>query len=206
MVSKRKKQVLVLETHLDQKLTSRRSQLSFLQAFFQNFPDLDLIAKEVHSRADLKKFLDEARRNKRVKIVHLISHGETTRSRSSIVLTRNESIDLRRKENQGLFRELNAEVLFLSCCQLGRDGELMNKLAKVSGVDAIFSYTDDVEDYQAFLVESLFYHLAYGFIRGRRSNLDFKEVYERLKFALEILAIDKLKDSLGEPLLALDFG
>ena len=81
----------------------------------------------------------------------------------------------------------------------------MRKLLTVSRVDAIFSYTDTVQDYQAFIIEALFYHLAYGYVHGRESQLPFADVYERLKFTLPFLGIDKERDALTNPLLMADF-
>ena len=58
-----------------------------------------------------------------------------------------------------------------------------------------------MSDYEAFLTESLFYHLAYGYVRGRRSDLAFIEVYQKLIFALDQLGIDPGRHPLAEPLL-----
>jgi hypothetical protein len=64
---------------------------------------------------------------------------------------------------------------------------------------------DDINDYQAFVTESLFYHLAYGYFHGRESKMSFPEVYERLRFSLYFLGIDNRRDSPTAPLLAADF-
>ena len=79
------------------------------------------------------------------------------------------------------------------------------RVLDISGSDALFSYSRDVDDYEAFLTESIFYHLAFGHVRGRRSDLSFVEVYERLRFALDYLLIDPDRHSLANPLLAAVF-
>lgn len=55
------------------------------------------------------------------------------------------------------------------------------------------------------MTESLFYHLAYGYVRGRRSDLLLREVFEKLKFALDYLGIDPGPRPLDQPLIAAVF-
>lgn len=198
--------MLLLETQLPARFSSlSRQQIPFMQELFRNFRGLELVPKQVHSRADLKKFLDYARRDRTIAAVHIVSHGEYSTRRPVIVLTGNERINLAAPEGRALFRNLKAEVIFFSCCELGRHEDLMRNLLRVSGADAIFSYTDTVRDYQAFMAESLFYNLAHGYVHGRESTLTLVGVYERLKVILHFLAIDKNRDSLTHPLLVADF-
>ncbi len=201
----RKMRVMLLETLLDTDLTSDRSESRFLEEFFENFGDLEFIAKQIHSRADLDKFLTHARGRRRFDVVHIVAHGKASRARTSIGLTDGESLDLRRGDVLRLFRDLRVDALYLSCCQLGREMPLMRQLQQTSKVGAVFSYTDDVTDYQAFLIEALFYHLACGYYRGTRSDLEWREVYERVKFGLDYFGIDDGKHPLVEPLLVAAF-
>ncbi len=168
----RKMRVMLLETHLDSDLRSDRSESRFLHEFFENFGSLDFVAQSIHSRADLSKFLAHARGRRRFDVVHIVAHGRAGRRGTSIGLTDGESLDLRRGDVQHIFSGLRADALFLSCCQLGKEREIMAQLLRTSTTGAVFSYSDDVTDYQAFLIEALFYHLACGFYRGTRSDLD----------------------------------
>jgi hypothetical protein len=102
MTKKRKDRVLLLETQLDHRLASRGSEIQFMREFFQNLPSLELIAKEVHSRSDLKKFLDLARKDRSIRAVHIVAHGRKHRSKTSIVLTNVESINLRDPGKRGI--------------------------------------------------------------------------------------------------------
>ena len=204
-MSEKLPKVLLLETQLDHELDSYRSQARYMREFFTNLPNLEFISKEVHSRADLAKFLEMARDDGTVRVVHLIAHGFPAEDHSRIVLTHDETIDLSEGKNLRLFRDLNADALVLSCCGIGANAQLMQRLVKASGVEAAFSYTGDVEDYQAFVLEPLIYHLAYGTFRGAASQLVWFEVYERLLFATEILGIDGPKTTMVEPLLAASF-
>ena len=197
--------VMLLETHLDSDLGSERTESRFLSEFFDNFGDLDFIAKQIHSRADLEKFLAYARGRNRIDVVHIVAHGKAGRRGTTIGLTGGESLDLRRGDVQRLFHDLRVDALFLSCCQLGGERAVMRDLLRASGVSAVFSYADDVTDYQAFLIEAIFYHLACGYFRGARSDLDWSEVYERLKFGVDYLGVDDGKHPLVEPLLVAAF-
>lgn len=197
--------VMLLETDLDPNPASDRTESLFLREFFDNFGDLRFVAKQIHSRADLEKFLDHARGRNRIDVVHIVAHGKGGRRGPSIGLTGGESLDLRRPEVQRLFRDLRVDALFFSCCQLGRQREVMRQLANVSGVGAVFSYADDVTDYQAFLIEAIFYHLACGYYRGKRSDLNWREVHERMKFGVDYLGIDDGKHPLVKPLLTAAF-
>lgn len=197
--------VMFLETQLDASLTSERSEIRFMRELLSNFGPVELVAKEVHSSADLEKFLNHARAEHHIQAVHIVSHGGGRVHPSSIVLTEDEIVDLRRKEGWRLFEDLAVEIIYLSCCRLGQDIAVMRRLLDVSGALAVFSYTRDVDDYQAFMAESLFYHLAYGFVRGERSDLMLEEVYEKLKFSLDYLGIDRTKHPLANPLVAAVF-
>ena len=192
---------MLLETHLDADLRSDRSESRFLREFFENFGELDFVAQSIHSRADLEKFLGHARGRRRTDVVHVVAHGRAGKRGTSIGLTDGESLDLRKGEVQRLFAGLRADALFLSCCQLGKEQPLMEKLLRTSTTGAVFSYADDVTDYQAFLIEALFYHLACGFYRGTRSTLEWREVYERIKFGVDYFGIDDEKNPLVKPLL-----
>lgn len=197
--------VMLLETHLDHDLTSERTESRFLREFFDNFGDLDFISKQIHSRADLEKFLQHARGRNRIDVVHIVAHGKAGRRGTKIGLTGGEFLDLRGRDVQRMFHDLRVDALFLSCCQLGREQEVMRQLMRDSGVSAVFSYADDVTDYQAFLIEAVFYHLACGYYRGARSDLDWREVHERVKFGVDYLGIDDGKHPLVEPLLVAAF-
>jgi hypothetical protein len=197
--------VLLLETQLDEAFDSHRSQAAFMREFFRNLPELEFVSKEVHSRADLEKFLDYAREDGSVKALHLIAHGTDLAQHSSIVLTRAEEIDLADRKNVRLFRDLGCEVLLFSCCSLGRNPELLGSLLDSSQADVVFSYSADVRDNQAFVIEPLLYQLAYGTYRGTRSKLGWFEIYERLLFVSEVLGLDENRSALSDPLLVASF-
>lgn len=187
---------MLLETQLDSALDSTRSEIRFMREYLDYFRGVTLIAKEVHSRADLEKFLDFVR-VRRFGTIHIVSHGEAQWRESNIILTRNEPVNLRRRENIGLFRDLKAEALFFSCCWMGSDRELMREIMDASKVSAVFSYSHLVDDHQAFLIEALYYHLAYG----GKPEMPFEEIEARLQFVLEYMRIDRDPSALFDPLL-----
>ncbi len=167
-----------------------------MREFLANFEAIDLIAREIHSRADLEKFLDFARL-RRFGTVHIVAHGLEQAREWDIILTRDEPVNLSRRENLELFRDLKADSLFLSCCWLGQDRRHLRELRRVSGVEAVFAYTNAVSDYQAFLIEALYYHLEYG----TKAKVSFGEIAEILRFTLDYLQIDTDDDAMVFPLL-----
>lgn len=197
--------VMFLETQLDLALASPRSQIRFMREYLTNFGRVSLIAKEVHSRSDLEKFLEHCRADREIQALHIVSHGMETRHETCLVLTEDKMVDLRDRNNRALFEDLGVEAIFLPCCQLGRDLGIMEKVRDVIGASGVLSYVREVDDYQAFLTESLFYHLAYGYIHGRRSDLSMQAVYEKLKFSIDYLGIDRSARALTEPMLAAVF-
>jgi CHAT domain len=197
--------VLFLETHLDPAPSSTRSEIRFIREFLENFGNVQLVVERVHSRADLEKFLEQARHRPKPRVVHIVSHGSRFHEHPRLFLSHDESVDLGTKKDLRLFEDLGVEVLFLSCCLLGGDRRMMHELLETSGVLAVVSYATAVSDYQAFITESLFYHLAYGTYKGKPSDLSFREIYERLRFALDYLGIDDHKRPLVDPMLEAAF-
>src|SRR6266568_4325927 len=64
----RKTRILLLETQLPARpSSSSRRQIVFMQELLRPFSNLELIGERVHSRSDLKKFLDLARRDPRIR-------------------------------------------------------------------------------------------------------------------------------------------
>ena len=201
----RKERVMFLETQMHEKLSEPNVQIDFMKAFLKNYTKVELIAHEVHSRSSLKKFMDIARKDSRVKIIHFSAHGNICGSKCNMILTGDENVDLSKSENISLFRDLKNMVIFFSCCQIGDDKEIMKKILKRSKAKAIFSYSDDVYNEQAFVIESLFYHLVYGRKKGSRStNVNFNSIYKRLLFAIDYLGIDYEGDEpLGDPIFVM---
>lgn len=203
-MGKTKSKILFLETQLDQKLSSQRTQIEFMKSFFRNYTHIEFISKEVHSLSDLSKFLDYARKEN-VYAIHIVGHGEISKNECSLVLTMDERINLAEDKNQKIFKNLTDCVLFFSCCQIGSDQDAMQKILKISKAQAIFSYANVIEDDQAFLIESLFYHLLIGPKPTYIKNWSIYTVYEKLKFALDYLLIDGGEEPLSNPLLVADF-
>ena len=204
MGRKKKIKVLYLETQLDKRIDSKRSQIGFMKQLIPILADesVEIITKEVHSKADLEKFLRYARRDPDIQYIHFGGHGRARRGTCSIYLTGNEEINLNYKRNLGIFKNLREKIIFFSCCQIGSDSEAIKNLLKISKAWAIFGYSRDVYDHQAIIIESLFYY--YCFVAATR--LYFKTIYERIKFAIDYLNIDDNKEPLFDPLFVGYFG
>jgi len=78
-----------------------------MQELLRPFSNLELIGERVHSRSDLKKFLDLPRRDPRIRVVHIVSHGEYRPKRHAIILTGDERVNLAAPEGLNLFRGLS---------------------------------------------------------------------------------------------------
>jgi len=201
-VDKRKLRVLLLETQLPARLAaSTRRQIPFMQELLRPFKGLELISERVHSRTDLRKFLDLARRDTRIRVVHIVSHGEYSPKRPVIVLTGDEKINLGDSDGRRLFHDLRGKVILFSCCEVGDNDELMYSLLKTSNAKAIFAYTDTVTDAQALIIEALFYHLVRRDLGKRDLARTLERIHEQLKFTLHFLGIDGNRDALTTPLL-----
>lgn len=201
-MGKSKDKILFLETKLDKRPSCERSSIGFMESFFKKYDFIDFKPEMIHSRVDLSKFLDEARKYDNSIVVHISAHGKGSKNKCSLILTNGEEIDLTKMENQKIFKNLNCRVLFFSCCQIGRNVDVMNKILKISKAEAIFAYSDDIDDDQTFLIEPLFYHLLIGYNGYDDEKLPMKTRYDILKKALDDLLIDtRDKDHLLNPLL-----
>jgi hypothetical protein len=199
-----KQKILFLETKLDPKPSSNRNSIDFMKSFFKTQDDIDFESETIHSKVDLLKFLVDAKKYKNLIATHISAHGKGSKNICSLIFTKNEEIDLTKSENQKIFQDLNSRILFFSCCQIGRNADVMNKILKLSKAEAIFSYSDDVNDDQTFLIESIFYHLFIGYNGYNYNQLPIHIIYEKLKNALDFLLIDSRrdkKDILLNPLL-----
>jgi hypothetical protein len=199
-----KYRILYLETQLDKNIDSKRTQVSFMKELIANLTpeDFEVITKEVHSREDLNKFLSYARRDPKILYIHFGGHGLAKRGLCSIVLTKNEKINLKHKRNLELFKNLPNKTISFSCCQIGSNTETINNILKISKADAIFGYSRDVLDSQAIIIESLFYH----YCCASEVRYTFETIYEKIKFAADVLNIDTAKEPLADPLFVGYFG
>ncbi len=62
-MGKSKDKVLFFETKMDKRPSCERSSIKFMESFFKKYADfIDFKPEMIHSRVDLSKFLDEARK------------------------------------------------------------------------------------------------------------------------------------------------
>jgi hypothetical protein len=189
--------ILFLETNLDERLSSDRSQIRLMKELFSHYENAELITKEIHSKSDLIKFIDFARKDKTVKIIHISSHGNSYKNKCNLTLTNHEKIDLTKPEIQKIFKGLDDVIIYFSCCHIGKNDNIRKQLLEISKAAAIFAYTNSIEDEQCFIIEPLFYHLLLR--TNKRTSLS--AIYEKLRFIIDYFQIDESKDPLGCPLL-----
>lgn len=152
--------VLLLETRLDGRLSSPRQQGAFLQHLFrvQRYAG-QVLYERVHSKADFAVFLKSARRRSGVRFIHYAGHGEhhPGSGRVELVLT-HEMINLADAADRRVFAGLAYKVLIFSCCEIGRAGGVMQRLADESKATVI-CYHQPVSDAYANTAEMLMYDL-----------------------------------------------
>lgn len=134
---------------------------------------LKLVVKPTHSRRELEENLGWIRRS-RVKPsgIHFIGHGERIKNPSrTVVYSGTDEIDLLVKEDLALFESLGKGWMLFSCCDIGLDPYALAELCYISGRDAVFAYGDvtnpsrgpkdpkSLQEYQAVMVDAMFYHL-----------------------------------------------
>ena len=187
-MSVEERKVLLLETQLDENISSLRSQKEFMRSLATTYGDRyvkEFNAKEVHSLTDFSYFLDKVRQDKANYLIHFVGHGECSSKRTVLKLTNGEEINLRTTKGLSLFNNLhNTEILF-SCCGIGRDQQTLDKLCKVSGASAVFAYAvANLSDYQAFLVDAMLYHLILGQLPLQYDRIEYESIGQRVQSAV----------------------
>jgi hypothetical protein len=196
---KKKKKLLFLETQMDSDIGSSRSQIGYMKELIRNLADnnVEIITKEIHSKHDLEKFLEYARKDKTIEFIHIVCHGYSQNNSCVIYLTKNEEVNLKHKRVLELFKNLKDKVIFFSACQISANAEAMTDLLLVSKCQAIFGYTRDINDSQAIMIESIFYHYIFGLKKGYY----FRTIYQKILHAIDNLDIDYVEEPLADPLL-----
>ncbi|MBI4310446.1 MAG: hypothetical protein HY681_01585 [Chloroflexi bacterium] len=196
------KRVLVLETQLDADPTSLRSQKEFMRILGTAYAHrgLEVSTKEVHSRADFLFFLELARRNAYY-MVHFVGHGNKTSKDTSIRFSNGESLILSGSD-VSVFKDLNVPILIFSCCSVGKDQETIDQLMRRSGAKAVFAYAVTLYDYQAFIIDSMIYHLLFGDVPKAEENMFLDEIGNRVKNAIEELLLYRRGRGGGKKVLA----
>ncbi len=165
--------VLILETRLDAALQSQRHSGTFLREFLQTY-GVRALYERVHTKRDLERFLEHARRTPNIPFIHFVAHG-SVKERSSLLLTF-ESVDLHREA--GMFRALDGKMLIFSSCDIGADRPAMERILEFSRARAIIAYTKEIDDAYSYLAESLLYGLVFD------SLLSPAEIVRRVRAAL----------------------
>lgn len=188
MSPNKKIRILVLETQLDDDIESARSQKEFMHLLGQvyAYKEVEVVTKEVHSAADVKHFLNLARENRSLQVIHFVAHGT---AEGLIRLTNGDRIDLRKTSGRELFRDMRQKYFIFSCCGIGREQRTLDQLRKISGASGIFAYVGTVYDYQSFLIDAMLYHLLLGDLPKKEENVNLKLIHESAEKAIKDLML-----------------
>jgi len=164
---------------------------------------LQFAVRETSSREKFKRQLTNIRRrSKDTDGIHFMGHGGKENDNTCIEVGC-EAIDLKSESDRNFFEGLGDGWILFSCCQIGEDTDSLDRLAKISG-RTIFAYGfsnnrshakdvgSNLLENQAFIVDSLFYHLALvpsEYFDRNRNNVTYARIHDRLNKAVEALAI-----------------
>jgi len=151
-----KDSVLLLETRLESSLTKPDRQYAemFSRALRANL--VQIRHERVHTRTDLRHFLQEQTKEKAIRFIHIIGHGKDADDKGAARLCLTfEDVDLRKNAN--LFRGLEGRIIIFSSCEIGRDREALLGILKKSGAQCIYAYNQEVDDWYSIIVELLLY-------------------------------------------------
>jgi hypothetical protein len=155
-LTKAKDSAMLLETRLESSLTKPDRQYAemFARALRANL--VEIRHERVHTRNDLRNFLQEGARVKDIRFIHIIGHGKDADDKGAARLCLTfEDVDLRKNAN--LFRGLSGRILIFSSCEIGRDRPTLLGLLAKSGAQCIYAYNQEVDDWYSIIVELLLY-------------------------------------------------
>lgn len=146
---------LILETRLDRNLRSNRTYGPMMQQLLYAF-DVEALYERVHTADSMRRFLRQEGKNPATRFVHVMSHGTVGPKPGSAMLHLTfDDLDLVKQAD--VFKDLQDKILLFSCCQIGRDREVLEIIKDVSGAAAVISYRVDVNDWYTNLAEALLY-------------------------------------------------
>ena len=164
-----------------------QEQAEYIKILTSSYPAnrIGVSTREIFSPDDLEGCLDQIRRlNERsenkngypvVDMIHFVGHGDS----DGIVFPNAEFLDLTKKRNREMFANLGLEWLLFSCCQFGKKKRgLIDKLADEGAANVVLAYRREVLHHEAFLIDSMIYHMAYG--QEVRRRISYKESCSRL--------------------------
>lgn len=176
-------EALILETRLDRSLRSDRTYGPMLQQWFSAF-DVVALWEKVHTVEDMRRFLQREGRNVRTRFIHINGHGtdEEGKGTAKIHLTF-ESLDLSKPDHLKVFEGLRGKVIVFSCCQIGADTLVLERIKETSKAAAVIAYRKNVDDWYTNVVEALLYE------RLIKSRMKPQMIVEKVAAALTNLGI-----------------
>ena len=146
---------LILETRLDRNLRSNRTYGPMMQQLLYAF-DVEALYERVHTVDSMRRFLRQEGKNPATRFIHVMSHGTVGPKRGTAALHLTFG-DLNLVEQADVFKDLPDKILLFSCCQIGQDRGVLERIKEVSKAAAVISYRVDVNDWYTNLAEALLY-------------------------------------------------
>lgn len=146
-------------------------------------------SKEVLNKDDFNLALDQVRianiENRRaeqqpaVDMIHFIGHSDG----AGLYFPEGSPLRISQREDREAFEGLGVECLLFSCCQIGRKKDLLRKLGDESDALMVLAYRTEVEHYEAYLIDSMIYHLLYG--QSIEEVMSYHDIGNRLTKIIE---------------------
>ena len=142
---------LMLEARLDRSLRSGRGQGAFIKELVGAY-GAKLLYERVHTREDLRIFLQTEGRRPSVRLIHFTGHGHGENGTISLTFE-----DVKLDDAVPLFKGLKGKVVLFSSCEIGSLGQVMRKLVREAELAGIIAYRTEVHDTYANLADAMIY-------------------------------------------------
>ncbi len=142
---------LMLESRLDRSLRSSRGQGSYIKELLSAYGST-LLYERVHTKEDLRRFLQREGRQPNVRMIHFAGHGHGEQATISLTFEDVPLLDL-----EPLFKGLKGKVVLFSSCEIGSRKKIMSRLVERCELAGIVAYATEVEDSFSNLAEGMIY-------------------------------------------------
>lgn len=156
-LTKSKDSVLILEGRLNPNLRSRREYGPAIKQLLSAAYPFEVLHEKVHTREDLRRFIQKDGRSVHNRIIHIICHGGASRPGSACLHLTFDEVEL--MAHLDIFAGLEGKILIFSCCEVGKDQHTLQAIKAASGAAVIVAYRKSVLDPYTVLAELLLYEL-----------------------------------------------
>ncbi|MCX7013677.1 MAG: hypothetical protein NTW86_14170 [Candidatus Sumerlaeota bacterium] len=106
----------------------------------------EVLHERVHTVEDVRRFLRKEGRDAATRFIHIMGHGsdDSGVGKATLYLTFER---LKLGEQPAIFEGLEGKVIIFSCCEVGADRKVLEKIKKASGAAGVIAYRTVVSDW-----------------------------------------------------------